>query len=149
MRIGGDDQSVTIDTCWSDNRYGHGALVGRWLRERHQCTGQCTDHGTPLADNAACLNHLDQLTKEPHTLKRAQAVCDGMHGAQIASIALTREELRIHLARAEQPAGVLILYREAAAVELGGWSLSSPAEDPSHRALLAMVEMLDDVGIKI
>ena len=144
-----DDQSVSINFHWMDNRYGHGALVGRWLLERHRCTGQCTDYGTPLADNAACLEHLDQLTREPQTLERAQAVCDGMHGAQIASIALTREELHIHLARAEQPAGVLILYRDVAAVELGGWSLPTPAEDPGHRALLAMVEMLDDVGITV
>lgn len=149
VRVVVDDHGVSINVYWTDNRYGHGALVGQWLLERHRCTGQCTDYGTPLADNAACLKHLSQITGEPQTLERVQAVCDRMHGAQIASIALTQEELRIHLTRAEQSAGVLILYRDVAAVALDGWSLSTPAEDPSHRMLLAMVEMLDDVGITV
>jgi hypothetical protein len=60
-----------------------------------------------------------------------------------------RDDLRIHLFQGSSSAGVLVLHRDTAAVELAGWDLSTPSEEADHRTLLAMLEMLDDVGITV
>ena len=68
-------EQVSLWLKWTDNRYGHGGRVLRWVLDRHTCTGQDLDYGTHLHEQAACRALVDQLTPEtPHTTENANAL---------------------------------------------------------------------------
>ena len=140
---------VTLAFRWSDTPCGYGAAVGTWLLERHRCSGQDLDWGTPLPDNAACTAHLARVSGvQPATPERVHAaLAPHLLGAHVSHLAADGEGFIATLTRDDVVVDRLWLCRTWAQVTLHDWP-EPPVTEPGlpDRFVLGVLYDLLDAG---